>query len=47
MGVQEALQLAVTYIRYVQSVNPTLHKEADGSPSVLNAVKEALAQYGE
>lgn len=40
--IEEALLLAMQYVRYVQGANPDLHVEANGSPSVVNLLQRAL-----
>jgi hypothetical protein len=40
----EALLLASAYIRYVKERNPELHAEADGTPSIEDAVAEATGR---
>lgn len=41
---QEALLLASQYIQYVKERNPELHQEADGTPSIEQAVAQAIGR---
>lgn len=41
---REALLLAASYIQYVKERNPGLHSEADGTPSIEQAVAQATGR---
>lgn len=41
----DALSMALTYIGYIEHMNPNLHKEADGSPSVTADILKALKYF--
>lgn len=42
--VEEALLMAMAYIRYVQGFNPTLHGEANGTPPIDTIVQRAIIE---